>query len=93
MPVTIRVQVTIPQIIRRKLGITPHCEVRFVEETSEFIWSRRALPSRRKIASNGCGVAMLKLSTEKLWRLRARTYVQSHYDCDHYRIDGFDPQG
>jgi len=70
MRVTTKGQVTIPQGIREKMGITVHSDIEFVEEKGRvFIRKgrgRREAPDRFDRAR---GIATVKMTTEEIMRL------------------------
>ncbi len=70
MRVTTKVQVTIPQHIREKLGITPATEVDFVEEKDRIFLVKRkgAKAATRKFAKLR-GVATVKMTTDAIMAL------------------------
>lgn len=70
MRVTTKGQVTIPQHIREKLGITPATEVDFIEEGKRvfLIKKREAQPANRKFAKLR-GTATVKMSTDEIMAL------------------------
>lgn len=70
MRVTIKGQVTIPQDVREKLGITPHCEVDFFEENSRFYLIKKQTPSTgQMIIEKLTGSATARMSTDKILAL------------------------
>lgn len=70
MRVTIKGQVTIPQHIREKLGITPATEVDFVEEKGRVYLVKRKEKNiaKRKFAKLR-GVATVKMTTDEIMAL------------------------
>lgn len=70
MRVTTKGQVTIPQKIREKLGITPATEVDFVEDGDRvyLVKLREKAASTRKFARLR-GVATVKMTTEEIMAL------------------------
>jgi AbrB family looped-hinge helix DNA binding protein len=70
MRVTIKGQVTIPQEIREKLGITPHAEVDFIEEDGRVILVKRDKPaSAPQTFRRVRGLATVKMSTDEIMAL------------------------
>ena len=70
MRVTEKGQVTIPQHIREKLGITPATEVDFVEEGGRVFLVRRIgkkATTRKLAALRGC--ATIKMTTDEIMAL------------------------
>ncbi len=70
MRVTIKGQVTIPQQIREKVGITPHSEVDFIEEDGRVVLVKRDEPASipqtfRRLR----GIATVKMSTDEIMAL------------------------
>lgn len=61
MRVTTKGQVTIPQHVREKLGITPATEIDFIEEKGRNITTRRF----RKLR----GIATVKMTTDEIMAL------------------------
>ena len=70
MRVTVKGQVTIPQHIREKLGITPSCEVDFIEEDGRVHLTKK---TRRTPLPNHFrrfrGVATVKMTTDEILSL------------------------
>ena len=70
MRVTSKGQVTIPQDIRKKLGITPSSEVDFVEEKSGKIYLIRKTSTESQTRFRRIrGSATVKMSTEEIMSL------------------------
>ena len=70
MRVTTKGQVTIPQHIREKMGITPHTEVDFIEQDGQVILVKRdqgtSVPQTfRRVR----GIATVKMSTDEIMAL------------------------
>jgi AbrB family looped-hinge helix DNA binding protein len=70
MRVTTKGQVTIPQHIREKLGITPSTEVDFIEEKGRIILVKRdeKKTATRKFAKLR-GLATVKMTTDEIMAL------------------------
>jgi len=70
MRVTTKGQVTIPQHIRQKLGITPATEVDFVEEKGRvyLVKLKGKNVAKRKLAKLR-GVATVKMTTDEIMAL------------------------
>ncbi len=68
MRVTTKGQVTIPQNIREKLGITPATEIDFVEEGGRVFLVKRKKAATRKFAKLR-GVATVKMTTDEIMAL------------------------
>jgi len=70
MKVTIKGQVTIPQNIREKLGITPATEVDFIEEKGRVYLAKKkgAAITKRKFG-NLRGIATIKMTTDEIMAL------------------------
>jgi AbrB family looped-hinge helix DNA binding protein len=70
MIVTTKGQVTIPQHIREKLGITPSTEVDFIEEDDRvfLVKLKRKKTATRKFAKLR-GVADVKMTTDEIMAL------------------------
>jgi AbrB family looped-hinge helix DNA binding protein len=70
MRVTTKGQVTIPQHIREKLGITPSAEVDFIEEKGRIILVKR---NEKKAAIRNFaklrGLATVKMTTDEIMAL------------------------
>lgn len=68
MRVTSKGQVTIPQAIRERLGITAHSEVDFVEEGEKVVLVKRGdgRPTRFR---DLVGSATVRMSTDEIMRL------------------------
>ena len=70
MRVTTKGQVTIPQEVREKLGITPAVEIDFVEEKGRFYLVKRSgEPKRVRKFGKLRGVANVKMSTDEIMAL------------------------
>jgi AbrB family looped-hinge helix DNA binding protein len=73
MRVTIKGQVTIPQEIREKLGITPAVEVDFIEEKGRvYLVKRKGQPKRTYKFSKLRGIANVKMTTDEIMALTRR---------------------
>jgi AbrB family looped-hinge helix DNA binding protein len=70
MRVTTKGQVTIPQNIRDKLGITPATEVDFIEEEGRILLVKRKSEkaAKRKFAKLR-GLATVKMTTDEIMAL------------------------
>ena len=70
MRVTTKGQVTIPQHIREKLGITPSTEVDFVEEEGRiFLVKRKAGKTAVRKFAKLRGSATVKMTTDEIMKL------------------------
>ena len=70
MRVTVKGQVTIPQHIRKKFGITPNTEVDFVEENGRvFLKKRKGRPRAESRFRRHRGTASVRMSTEEIMSL------------------------
>ena len=70
MRVTTKGQVTIPQNIREKLGITPATEVDFVEEKGRvFLVKRKGEKAAAKKFAGLRGIASVKMTTDEIMAL------------------------
>jgi len=70
MRVTTKGQVTIPQHIREKLGITPATEVDFVEEKDRiFLVKRKGGKAETRKFTKLRGVATVKMTTDAIMAL------------------------
>ncbi|MCJ7809170.1 MAG: AbrB/MazE/SpoVT family DNA-binding domain-containing protein [Desulfobulbaceae bacterium] len=70
MRVTTKGQVTIPQHIREKLGITPATEVDFVEEENRiFLVKRKGEKTASRKFRKLRGVATVKMTTDEIMAL------------------------
>ena len=70
MRVTIKGQVTIPQKIREKLGITPAVEVDFVEEKNRiYLVKRKGKPEKTYKFRKLRGIADVKMTTDEIMAL------------------------
>ena len=70
MRVTVKGQVTIPQHIREKMGITPATEVDFIEERGRvFLVKRKGKSSSSRRMSRLRGVATVKMTTDEIMAL------------------------
>ncbi|MBP7582800.1 MAG: AbrB/MazE/SpoVT family DNA-binding domain-containing protein [Spirochaetes bacterium] len=69
MKVTIKGQVTIPQHIREKLGITSNSEVDFIEE-KDRVMLVKVVESRKKRPFNRFrGIAVVRMTTDEIMSL------------------------
>ena len=70
MRVTTKGQVTIPQQIREKLGITPATEVDFVEEEDRiYLVKRKGAKAAVRKFSKLRGAATVKMTTDEIMEL------------------------
>ena len=70
MRVTIKGQVTIPQDIREKLGITPAVEVDFIEEKGRvYLVKSKSKPKKTHRFSKLRGIANVKMTTDEIMAL------------------------
>ena len=70
MRVTTKGQVTIPQHIREKLGITPSTEIYFVEEEGRiYLVKRKASKAAVRKFAKLRGSATVKMTTDEIMRL------------------------
>ena len=70
MRVTSKGQVTIPQSIREKMGITPSTEIDFKEEGNRiYIVKSKAVKNTGKKFSRLRGIATIKMSTDEIMAL------------------------
>lgn len=70
MRVTVKGQVTIPQHIRVKLGITPYTEIDFAEDSKRFYLVKKttAMPAKNRFQRLR-GIATVKMSTDEIMSL------------------------
>jgi AbrB family looped-hinge helix DNA binding protein len=70
MRVTTKGQVTIPQEIREKLGITPAVEVDFIEEKDRVYLVKRKIKTKKIHKFNKLrGIANVKMTTDEIMAL------------------------
>jgi AbrB family looped-hinge helix DNA binding protein len=70
MKVTTKGQVTIPQIIREKLGITPSTEVDFIEEKGRvYLVKKKGANITNRKFRNLRGIATIKMTTDEIMAL------------------------
>ena len=70
MRVTTKGQVTIPQHIREKLGITPSTEIDFVEKGERvFLVKRKGTKAATRKFAKLRGVATVKMTTDEIMAL------------------------
>ncbi|MBW1815331.1 MAG: AbrB/MazE/SpoVT family DNA-binding domain-containing protein [Deltaproteobacteria bacterium] len=70
MRVTIKGQVTIPQEIREKLGITPAVEIDFIEEKNRvYLVKRKGQPKKTHTFRKMRGIANVKMTTDEIMAL------------------------
>lgn len=70
MRVTTKGQVTIPQEIREKLGITPAVEIDFIEEKGKvYLVKREGNPKKAHKFSKLRGIANVKMTTDEIMAL------------------------
>ena len=73
MRVTSKGQVTIPQSIREKLGITPYSEVDFVEDGDRvYILRKRGGRSEKRFRALR-GIATVKMTTDEIMAMTRGT--------------------
>lgn len=74
MRVTVKGQVTIPQDIREKLGITPATEIDFIEENGRFfIVKKKGAANRNRRFKNLRGISNVKMTTDEIMALTRET--------------------
>ena len=67
MRVTTKGQVTIPQEIREKLGITPAVEIDFIEEKDRvYLVKSKGKPKKTHKFRKSRGIANVKMTTEEI---------------------------
>jgi AbrB family looped-hinge helix DNA binding protein len=70
MKVTIKGQVTIPQLIREKLGITPATEVDFIEENDRvYLVKKKGSEISNRRFRNLRGISKVKMTTDEIMAL------------------------
>jgi AbrB family looped-hinge helix DNA binding protein len=70
MKVTTKGQVTIPQMIREKLGITPMTEVDFIEEKGRvYLVKKKGADITNSRFRNLRGIATIKMTTDEIMAL------------------------
>jgi AbrB family looped-hinge helix DNA binding protein len=70
MRVTTKGQVTIPQEIREKFGITPAVEIDFLEEKGRiFLVKKAGAPQKNKRFRKLRGIASVKMTTDEIMAL------------------------
>jgi len=70
MRVTIKGQVTIPQEIREKLGITPAAEIDFIQEKDRvYLVKRKDRAKKTHKFSKLRGIANVKMTTDEIMAL------------------------
>ncbi len=70
MRVTTKGQVTIPQEIREKLGITPAVEIDFIEEKDRVYLVKKEIKTKRTRKFNKLrGIANVKMTTDEIMAL------------------------
>jgi AbrB family looped-hinge helix DNA binding protein len=70
MRVTTKGQVTIPQHVRKKLGIVPSSEIDFVEEKGKvYIVKKKGSGPDENVFRRLRGIASVKMSTEEIMSL------------------------
>jgi len=70
MRVTTKGQVTIPQEIREKLGITPAVEIDFIEKKDKvYLVKRKGKPKKAYKFSKLRGIATVKMTTDEIMAL------------------------
>ena len=74
MKVTTKGQVTIPQHIREKLGITPATEVDFIEEDDRiYIVKKKGAKNRNRTYRKLRGISAVKMTTDEIMTLTRGT--------------------
>ena len=70
MRVTTKGQVTIPQEIREKYGITPAVEIDFIEEKDRiYLVKRKGSPKKTNRFTKLRGIANVKMTTDEIMAL------------------------
>jgi AbrB family looped-hinge helix DNA binding protein len=70
MRVTTKGQVTIPQHVREKLGITPSTEVDFIEEKGRvYLTKKHIVKGEKNLFHKFRGIATVKMSTDEIMSL------------------------
>lgn len=70
MKVTIKGQVTIPQIIREKLGITPATEVDFIEENDRvYLVKKKGADISKSRFRSLRGISKITMTTDEIMAL------------------------
>jgi len=69
MRVTVKGQVTIPQRIREKLGITPAVEVDFIEEKDRVYLVKKNVSTTGRTFRKLRGAASVKMTTDEIMAL------------------------
>jgi AbrB family looped-hinge helix DNA binding protein len=70
MKVTIKGQVTIPQVIREKLGITPATEIDFIEENDRvYLVKKKGTGIANRRFKNLRGISKVRMSTDEIMTL------------------------
>ncbi len=70
MRVTVKGQVTIPQYIREKLGITPATEIDFVEDNGRYYLVKKKGPTiQNRKFKNLRGISNIKMTTDEIMAL------------------------
>ena len=70
MRVTTKGQVTIPQEIRKKLGITPAVEIDFIEENDKiYLVKRKGKPKTNHYFRKLRGIGNVKMTTDEIMAL------------------------
>jgi len=69
MKVTVKGQVTIPQNIREKLGITPAVEVDFIEDKNRVYLVKRKGQPKTHTFRKMRGIANVKMTTDEIMAL------------------------
>ena len=74
MRITSKGQVTIPQHIREKLGLTPHSEVECVEEGGRVFLLKKSGPAHSGKRFRALrGVATVKMTTDEIMALTRKS--------------------
>ena len=70
MRVTTKGQVTIPQNIRKKMGITPASEIEFIEENGRvYLLKKETVKGAENRFKKLRGIATIKMSTDEIMAL------------------------
>lgn len=69
MRVTVKGQVTIPQHIREKLGITPNSEIDFIEEKGKVMLVKVVESGKARTFNRFRGIATVRMSTDEIMSL------------------------
>jgi antitoxin PrlF len=81
MRVTTKGQVTIPRGVREALGISPGCEIEFIEENGRFYFVKINEARKSGKFNKFRGIATVRITTDELMSLTRELRRMGFYWC------------